>query len=1159
MSFAFTTANAATNDDTVSASATESVGTTIESDGFTWDNATVYFLLTDRFKNGNTSNDHSYNRGLNQDGSVASISDTRATFHGGDFAGVTQAIEEGYFDNLGVNALWISAPYEQIHGYVVGDNSSPSYAHYSYHGYYVLDYTQTDANFGTAEEFETLVDTAHEHGIRVVMDIVMNHAGYNSTYDMKEYNFGTVSSGWESIYYNFNNISNSTYHSVIDYDSSASDWANWWGSDWIRCGVAGYTSGGGDDITRSLEGLPDFMTGSTSTVSIPKLLQTKWASEGTLSQKTSEANAYFSSTGKSKTVTNYLSYWLSDWVRKYGVDGFRCDTAKHVELSSWNTLKTTCVDALKEWRANNPDKAGADWDEDFWMTGECWDHNIGYGYDSYYTQGGFDSMINFETQGAGLLTTSRIASVYDSYAEKINSNDKFNQLSYISSHDSTLARGDMIYTGSAFLLLPGAVQIYYGDETNRQLVSGIGNDGNGGSGHSLRSDMNWSSIDESVLQHWQKVGQFRNNHVSVGAGSNQTISAYSSSTGYTFSRTYDDGNTADSIIATIGAPKNTSINVNVSSIWNDGTVVTNFYDGTTATVTNGIATFNSGANGTILIEGPQSSISMTLKGSTSFYDSETLTVSLKGADYAMVSVDGATAFKVVDGDTFVIGKDVAVGESIKVTMSAANDEETATKSFTYKKKDPNAVTRVYFDNSKYNWSTVNAYIYDESGSEVVKNAAWPGEAMTYDSSTGLYVIEVPEELTNGRVIFNAGNNSSDRYPGDGAQGLAINGTDMIFSYGNSWTEYTGTVVDPTESTTPTTPTDSSNTITVYYDNSSTNYSTPYIYYWKSSTNSGDVVWPGVAMTKYKDNIWTATFSSDNDRCIFNVGSNQSQTGDLTIPATNYIYSNGSWSAYAEAATQPTTTQPATTTQPTTKPTTAPTTAQTTSTVKATSNLFPQGSAVVSSDSKTVTVTFDLKSTMKVVNGQWKLTYDSTKLSYNSSNNKNIMPNIQSGKVVKANTGVIYGNFTDASTLFDFTSSKTFVTVVFDIIGVGDTTVDLDVQELCVGYFSGSSLKYTDAVNKSSLVDLSNVSGYTSSSLSGKTTVVVDKTGIFGDVNGDGIIDIQDVTEIQKYLANLTTLSSSQLANADIDGDGEISIKDATEIQKYLAGFDGSLI
>jgi hypothetical protein len=170
-----------------------------------------------------------------------------------------------------------------------------------------------------------------------------------------------------------------------------------------------------------------------------------------------------------------------------------------------------------------------------------------------------------------------------------------------------------------------------------------------------------------------------------------------------------------------------------------------------------------------------------------------------------------------------------------------------------------------------------------------------------------------------------------------------------------------------------------------------------------------------------------------------------------------------------------------------------------------------------------------------------------------------MPNIQSGKVVKANTGVIYGNFTDASTLFDFTSSKTFVTVVFDIIGVGDTTVDLDVQELCVGYFSGSSLKYTDAVNKSSLVDLSNVSGYTSSSLSGKTTVVVDKTGIFGDVNGDGIIDIQDVTEIQKYLANLTTLSSSQLANADIDGDGEISIKDATEIQKYLAGFDGSLI
>ena len=83
---------------------------------FSWDNASVYFLLTDRFNNGDTSNDHSYNRGLKQDGSVADDMITDAgCFQGGDFKGITQKINEGYFNNLGVNALWISAPYEHSH------------------------------------------------------------------------------------------------------------------------------------------------------------------------------------------------------------------------------------------------------------------------------------------------------------------------------------------------------------------------------------------------------------------------------------------------------------------------------------------------------------------------------------------------------------------------------------------------------------------------------------------------------------------------------------------------------------------------------------------------------------------------------------------------------------------------------------------------------------------------------------------------------------------------------------------------------------------------------------------------------------------------------------------------------------------------------------
>ena len=159
-SVAFGSASAATvSDDSSTSASSTAAGSLVEDDGFTWDNANVYFLLTDRFKNGNTANDHSYGRTLDKDGKPLDGWDTNpGTFHGGDFAGVTQSIEEGYFDNLGVNAIWISAPYEQTHGYC---DSGKGFAHYSYHGYYVLDYTETDANFGTKEEFKTLVDTAH--------------------------------------------------------------------------------------------------------------------------------------------------------------------------------------------------------------------------------------------------------------------------------------------------------------------------------------------------------------------------------------------------------------------------------------------------------------------------------------------------------------------------------------------------------------------------------------------------------------------------------------------------------------------------------------------------------------------------------------------------------------------------------------------------------------------------------------------------------------------------------------------------------------------------------------------------------------------------------------------------------------------------------------
>ena len=860
-------------------------------DDFTWDNASVYFLLTDRFYNGNTSNDHSYGRATDSSGKAISGWNTNpGTFHGGDFAGITKKINEGYFDNLGVNAIWISAPYEQIHGYVT-PGEGQDFAHYSYHGYYVLDYTETDANFGTKAEFKTMVDTAHQHGIRVVMDIVMNHAGYNTIKDMIQYNFGTFKdkSAAQSYLYKINGVNG--LHDYINYDESASDWGRWWGSGWVRSGLPGYSMGGGGDIEMCLAGLPDFKTESTSPVSIPTFLKTKWQGEGTYNTKLSKY-------GSSDTVSNYLVKWLSEWVSTYGVDGFRCDTAKHVEDASWKKLKTSCVSALKTWRQNNPNSPGANWDEDFWMTGEAWGHGLGYSH--YYSDGGFDSMINFSFSGAGVNGVEGINGIYQNYASTINKQKGFNALTYISSHDSNLARSNLIYQGSAFQLMPGAIQIFYGDESNRPLVSGMSFDGDGGSGHSLRSDMNWNSLDSKVLAHWQKVGKFRSNHVAVGAGDHQQITAYNSSTGYTFSRSYDDGMTSDGVICTIGAPANKSIAVDVSSIWQNGKTVTNAYDGTTAVVTNGKATFNSGANGTILIEGPMPTISMSLKGDYSFYDSEEVTVSLRGADYAMVSVNGGTAFRVVDGQKFSIGDGIDLGEVFTVTMTATNSTETITKPFNFKRKDPNAVVKIYFDNTKYKWSPVTAYVYTEDSSgNVVSNADWPGVNMDYDKSTGLYVYELPDNLENGLVIFSS--NGNNQYPGAQQKGLEIQETNKLFSYGEKWTDYNGETADPDQTDPP------ADTYNVYFDNSSNNFSNPYIYYWRSKTDNGEDTWPGIPMKKYKDNVYMATIPTDHDMCIFS-DNGGNQTFNQTIPGADYIYRNGAWEQYADAevATQPST-------------------------------------------------------------------------------------------------------------------------------------------------------------------------------------------------------------------------------------------------------------
>lgn len=1127
MSFAFGNVSAVTIKDDASVSAT--AGSVVENDGFSWDNATVYFLLTDRFKNGNTSNDHSYGRGLDQNGNVVNVSDDRGTFHGGDFAGVTQAIEEGYFDDLGVNALWISAAYEQIHGYIVGGDSNPSFAHYSYHGYYVLDYSQTDANFGTEEEFKTLVDTAHEHGIRVVMDIVMNHSGYNSLYDMDEYGFGTVKEGWEDYYFPIANVNNKDYHSYIDYETSAEDWGKWWGPDWIRSGLAGYKPGGGDNYTMSLAGLPDFKTESTAEVDIPVFLANKWKAEGRYEQEVNELKSFLKANGLKMTVTNCISYWLSTWVREYGVDGFRCDTAKHVEYSSWKTLSDMCTEALNTWRKNNPTAPGADWTSDFWMTGEAWDHGVNY--DGYYTQGGFDSMINFDTWGGGVLSPGTVSGKYSDYAAAVNTKDDFNILSFISSHDAMLTRGNSIYMGSAFLLLPGAVQIYYGDETDRELVSGIPFDGSGGAGHSLRSDMNWDTMNKATLAHWQKVGQFRKDHVAIGAGSNIKLSA---TNGIAFARTYDKNGVSDKAAAVIGASSNADITIDVSSIWNDGQQLMNAYDQSSATVTGGKVTFNSGANGTILIQAPDGRPLMSVTGEAKFKGTQTVTVSLEECDSATCSIDGGNKFVVTNGSTFEIGKTAYEGDTITITLEATNDKGSSKSVATFYKMfeseeepttgDPS--TTVPAQKGKIFVKSDSApYIYVWTGSNTEHCGAWPGTKMTEKDSNGYYVMELDTTETYNVVLNNGGGSKSrDLKNLNGETYLEIPSGDYtaakIVSTGSG-----GSGDEPFEG---------SVTFTVKPYSTSASY---YIHVWADDDSVFTGGWPGTKLTeKDADGNYIFTVNGyEKVNAIVNLGRDTNKTEDITgiTDGSCIEITNEGCSSYKL-----------------TKPEIVLSKFQT---------LKKEAREVLAMTASDYTVSSwnNVQSVMTSANAliaQGEGVADEALV-------VSTLEELQNAKaaLVLANAGLSYA-VKGKSTIKGVAVQGADITVTVDG-KTYKTTSDVITGEFTVeaAALTSSSVIKVD-VKRNGLSSES----YSYNMSNGDITTYIPPTNptapvfVLGDVTGDGKVSVDDATYIQKYIADLVSMTSQQQQAANVDGDNEISIKDATEIQKHVSGMSSVL-
>ena len=439
-----------------------------------------------------------------------------------------------------------------------------------------------------------------------IQDLLAQVAGLQAT------NPGVLKAGHE-------NLTLTTYHSYVNYDHP--DWALWWSKDWVRAGLGSgdgkYTPGGNTEELKSLNDMPDFKTESNTAVGLPPFMKKKHTSEMASLYPTEGYSVVPFEEKENYRVRDYLIYWLSSWVREFGIDGFRCDTAKHVEKEAWYQLKIACTQALRDWKATNK----AIDNSDFWMTGEHWGHGVSK--DKYFTDGGFNSMINFafrKAAGSALTNIASIETTYSSYANKINKDSDFNVLSYISSHDTGADDGKGVFfsnysnsstskqmvAGSLLAMCPGAIQVYYGDEAGREdssFYTGSDKD------QKNRSQMPWPDtdiegynedlyyeFDKDIHAHWSKVLNFRAAHVAIGAGSHKQVTDVTA--GYAFAREKGD----DKVVVVMGATAGNVI-IDVSSI--GAAKVKDAYTGAVAAVTaDGKATFTvtDANNGTLLIE-----------------------------------------------------------------------------------------------------------------------------------------------------------------------------------------------------------------------------------------------------------------------------------------------------------------------------------------------------------------------------------------------------------------------------------------------------------------------------------------------------------------------------------------------------------------------------
>jgi glycosidase len=416
-----------------------------------------YFVLTDRFENGSTANDTG---GIAGGPDVSGFDPTRIShYHGGDLIGLTSKLD--YIKGLGVTAIWITPPFV---------NKAMQLGTAGYHGYWILDFTRIDPHLGTEADFRDFVAQAHARGLRVYVDIVANH-----TADVIQYRDGDTS---------YIDLAQSPYR---DAD----------GKEFDPYKVAYNGVGSGDDFPR--------LSAEVSFPHVPVVPPAEahakapeWLNDVTLYHN--RGNSHFTGenslfgdfvglddvfTENPRVVRGFIDAY-SRWMERYGIDGYRIDTVKHVNLEFWEAFGT----AMR-------DKARSLGRPDFFEFGEVADHSGDAALVSEFsTTGNLDASLDFAFYDGARAFVSKggDAGALDESFERDawftgHASNAQGATTFVSNHDdgrfgyfikvdnpgADRARMAKLFLLGQELLLTvrGQPVLYYGDE---QGMVGLGND-----------------------------------------------------------------------------------------------------------------------------------------------------------------------------------------------------------------------------------------------------------------------------------------------------------------------------------------------------------------------------------------------------------------------------------------------------------------------------------------------------------------------------------------------------------------------------------------------------------------------------------------------------------------------------------------------------------